>query len=511
VKMKVRRDRFWLFLAAVISAGQIGLIWWHRFIPIYDYPNWLYQAGIFSDLIRGGKIFGADYVVKWLPAPNVTFTLVVSLFAEVFPLEIAGKIVLTISVLLFPWGFWYCARRFGAPDSSAIPYAAFPFGVSMFTLNAQNFTLALGMLFWFLGMFCTSLDRQSRLMWALMSGAIVLIFLTHGVVYAVLLLLLVAMAVRQGSLPRIRLVWAVTPSLILLVWYLLVQDVPLSGAHSWGTTVLARHFVKPACIFLKSYGIQPLWPPTFLNLAWMCVFGLMIAWSVVSCIRSRAFQLWLGVSGGVLLLVALMLPDPWLNVVQPGARLVFPAFFLLLLASVRMEWVKAFRPLIFGFCALALMYNFSLFSSFDRRAKDLTNDLQAPGALAAPVYIIGLDWDSDAGFTSRVAPSVNGMSFVPLYTFSKRKIPYGVFETGLVQMTDSLRQYHPQIAGSELREWTSSLLAEPSRYAKFKTILLFGDGKYMDEVRRTLSAQGFTNSLVKSGWEILNRDVRKRP
>jgi hypothetical protein len=496
--------RLWLVFAMLISGGQVALVWLYRFIPVYDYPNWLYQARILADLVRGGSHFGSDYWIRSIPVPNLTFTVLASILGQVMDFEVAGKILLTASVLLLPWGFWFAAPKFGAARESAVRYAAFPFGISMFTLTAQNYTLGLGLLFWFLAFFQVSRKSTSVSMWLALAVTIVLIYFTHGVIFAILVLLLAIATVLQTSGVRTRIGVALVPSLILCTWYLTAAGTHAPAGASWGAATLARHLIKPACLFLKSYGISSAFPPTIFNIAWLVVIGFFVASRVWKGYQDGHLQWWVGIGGGVLLISAALLPDPIFDVVQPGGRLVLPAILLLLLASA-VTPARKWHSIILGFAVLALVHNFVLFRSFNDRATDLVSHLEDDGAVQMPVYFVAFDWMVDSDVASKIAPSINSMSFVPLYSFAKREIPYGIFETGLISMRDSLRSLYPEISGSDIRTWFESMFAEPNRFLKYHTVILFGEGEYVNAAMRILQQYGFIQKSHNTGWYILER------
>jgi len=161
------------------------------------------------------------------------------------------------------------------------------------------------------------------------------------------------------------------------------------------------------------------------------------------------------------------------------------------------------RPLILGFALLALVNNVLLFNTFNQRANGLDSILANPASLREPVYIIGLDWSSESDFSSRVSPSINAMSFVPLYALAERHIPYGIFETGLVTMKDSLRLLHPEIRGSDIQAWYASMFSDPHRFLAYHSILLFADRKMGEEAEKRLSGMGFMTRFSSPGWRLL--------
>jgi hypothetical protein len=497
----------WLYMAILVSAGQVALVWWHRFLPIIDYPNWLFQAKILADLAQGGSTFGCWYSLRWSPVPNSTFTIAAALLGQLFAYETAGKIILSIAVLLLPWGVWFAAGRFGAVRLSAVRYFGFPFGLNMFTLGSQNYTLALGMLIWFLAVFLHPSVEMSRRKSLLMPVAIVVVFLTHGVIYFVLLILLFWFALGQPFRVRLILGIAVAPSLLLGLWYLASSGAPAPGIVEWGWTTLARHLVKPACLFLKSHGVVPLLPPTFANLAWLTVVVAFVVALLRRGRRPTGLHRWLVVSGGMLMAVAFVLPDFAFGILQPGGRAFMPALFLLVLSSARSPTARVWKFIFIAFGGIALIYNASLFTKFSDRATEFTMEARRLHVLDSSFCVIAVDWAEDAGLSDRIAPSSNGMSFVPVYGLLNRGLPHTVFETGLVKMNDSLRGLYPAVSGSRIKDWVSSTFANPQMYMPFHAVLAFGDDDYMEEALRVLSEVGFTTSSAKPGWRIFTHRV----
>jgi hypothetical protein len=74
------------------------LLWLYRFVPSIDYPDWLLQANILAHYNN----FSQWYQILPIPIPNGGFVLPTAALAVYFPVEIAGKIILSIYVIWFP-------------------------------------------------------------------------------------------------------------------------------------------------------------------------------------------------------------------------------------------------------------------------------------------------------------------------------------------------------------------------------------------------------------------------
>ena len=76
-----------------------------RLPPLIDYPNHLAR---FSLLATGGNSF---YAPQWTPLPNLAGDLLVPLFAQIIPLELAGKLFLVLIFALILGGAIWLNRR----------------------------------------------------------------------------------------------------------------------------------------------------------------------------------------------------------------------------------------------------------------------------------------------------------------------------------------------------------------------------------------------------------------
>src|SRR5437016_4332685 len=94
---------YWLQI--LLIAGFLPFIWLYRFPPLQDYPDWMYQGWVFSRLLSADAPKG--YAMANFPVPNSTGTVVMGLFGLVLSPEIAGKIFLSVAVVVFAAGSLY--------------------------------------------------------------------------------------------------------------------------------------------------------------------------------------------------------------------------------------------------------------------------------------------------------------------------------------------------------------------------------------------------------------------
>src|SRR5712671_4351303 len=75
---------------------QLILLWIIRTPPSVDYANWLHQANVLAHYNDPGYSFHTWYTIVGTFIPNGGFVLPAALFAKVFPLEAAGKMMLSL-------------------------------------------------------------------------------------------------------------------------------------------------------------------------------------------------------------------------------------------------------------------------------------------------------------------------------------------------------------------------------------------------------------------------------
>ena len=83
--------RMVLSLAWVFSISLVALIWWFRFLPLYDYPIWLYNVHVMVHL--SDPHLAPAYDLVKTPVPNLGLVGLVWIMSHVVSIEIAGKIV----------------------------------------------------------------------------------------------------------------------------------------------------------------------------------------------------------------------------------------------------------------------------------------------------------------------------------------------------------------------------------------------------------------------------------
>ena len=261
----IRRSRFIAGIVILITTGWIAFIWSYRFLPMHDYPMWIYVGHVFSQLIRHQAPSGFS-IVPW-PVPDTLFVGTTGLLDLFLPPEVSGKIWLTLVVGMFALGSYRLVGSLSARRDS--PWLLLPLLFVFhrnFWIGEVAFAFSLGVLF-----FCLSLVLSPKNSWRgrdlwLIAGLSILLFYSHAIAYLCWLIVLALLVLLESRrTPRIKVLLAVFPSLLLTAIYLLTRRPrPVAGAvASWfdfdAKAKLGRALsvLSPIHFFDPFYGSDP--------------------------------------------------------------------------------------------------------------------------------------------------------------------------------------------------------------------------------------------------------------
>ena len=103
----------WQALLMCGWALQVALLWIYRTPPSLDYAHWLHQANVLAHYADPGYDFARWYTLAGVVIANGGFILPAALLAKMFPVEVAGKLILTLYCIALPLSVRYMMRSFG--------------------------------------------------------------------------------------------------------------------------------------------------------------------------------------------------------------------------------------------------------------------------------------------------------------------------------------------------------------------------------------------------------------
>jgi hypothetical protein len=325
-------ERTAYFVGITCWAAHLVLIWIFPLVPSVDYPEWLYQASILARYAQPEYDYSRWYAIVFSPVPNGGFVLPVSLLAGLFPVESAGKIMLTVYVLWFPLSIRSFLRAVEAPPFLWLAAVPLLFNLAFV---AGNFAFLIGMclLFTMIGKVERAKAGGAAISPGLHLLLTVAVFLAHALPAAIYMVYLAfCLATRKGA-GRQRMVFAagiVTLLLLATAYYFTRPSDPSILRMEWGVNLHFR-----VGVFVKHFTAGLLFPPfEFSAVRWGATithmgFAAVLAGSGLRGLyRSRNHSL----AGMALALVgtAAIAPKLVLGIGEVSGRLVLVAFLLLL-------------------------------------------------------------------------------------------------------------------------------------------------------------------------------------
>jgi len=472
---------------SVLFAALLGLslvpVWIVRYPPLQDYPDWLLQAQILRRLHDPAFGFADYYAVLAAPVPNSGSVALIYLFSFLAPIEVAGKLALSVYLLALPLSALYFLRAAQRGRPSAIeflcPLLAYNY---FFYMGYLSYLLGLVLLFLLLGYVWRRWPDPSRAnVLVLALGALVL-FLVHLIPWATLGFVVGSWGLlwrrRPGGGRVLRwLALAFLPSLGLFAAYAASGAQAVIGVPYPDPFLKLASYVEP---LLPAFGLRP-WPdiapPLLVNLVVLTGVGLVAGVAAKAAHRQSAVMgmalldpTLLSVAFGLLVLITVL--PAWLaGVLRPDERLTIPAV-LLALGAVRWHRPRWFYDAsLAAVCIGMLFFNTVTFARGGSEIERMVNGLipfvtrqQHPFFLRVPGSC------APAAGDRLLIPSVEPAPRAGFYLSAQRGgNNRQVLDTGLVIVRDPLpfdyrmpwprtlaylEQQQPELEANILRDYT---------------------------------------------------------
>ena len=165
-----------------------------RWFPTMDGPAHIYTANIVKEILKGNMVFKEFFFLSLL-IPNLTGSLLLSLFQFAFPAWLAEKLLIAIILILLPVSFRYFVYSF-TNKPTLITLAIFPFTWHfLFMIGFYNYSLGLSIALFTLGYYIRTRKAFAEkeiifimLMILLLAFTHLFVFVVFGIMWAVLLL-----------------------------------------------------------------------------------------------------------------------------------------------------------------------------------------------------------------------------------------------------------------------------------------------------------------------------------
>lgn len=317
------RKVYWA-LFALINLALVLPLWMTKYPPLMDYTNHLARAYILHNYDHV-ETFKSSYVKVIEPIPNLAFDLIAPFFMKVCRVEVAGKIFLTLTLLLFTFGCHLLGSVIhGSPTWLAFSSALFAYN-SMFIMGFVNYMFGLGMFFISAAVWLRFRRRWSPATVAVMSLLAFAGFLSHLSAYLFLGVTIVVVTAFDYLSARtinrnmfIGLLPLVPP---LLAFVAFMEGSGRVGGIEWNTA-LGKIIGALALILSYHYFLDAALGLILLGLALSLYFkskNAQVKWAIIT-------------AGSIFAILYLVFPKTLFTSGGADARFVPPAAVLILLA-----------------------------------------------------------------------------------------------------------------------------------------------------------------------------------
>lgn len=367
---KARSSLIFLIMAFLVLGNMVPL-WFFRYFPSFDHPSHLLRQNILANYENPEFDYSQNFEIQVLPVPNILPDYIVALFAYVFPIETASKILYSLFFVLFPLSLLYFLRvTRPANEYLALSGCLFTYNFFFLVWGNENFCFSIPLFFiafaywWshkhkmllsnyvFLGIFCTML------------------YLTHILGFAIFIFSVFFTSLFRSRSFR-RSVIAIVPTfpgIALYWWWTLKRGQYFDNYIIWDLSIKNKiHSLLEPILFYKNIGFSQSFQFAIVGCAFIYVIMLS-----VTLIRPKARAEIGGLifTFAALLSATLFLPK-WFLLFGADQRIATVAvFFGLPILSVPRQVIK--RSLIAFLTVLSLAFNLVLFGYFGEQNRNLS-------------------------------------------------------------------------------------------------------------------------------------------
>jgi len=352
-----------IFISLFILCTAIFLIpvWLFRFLPLVDYPQHLAIAHIFHNYGNEGNLFQDYYRINFFPVAYMFHTIFLHIMSFVFPMEIAGKLYLSLYIILLPISVLSCIKAYNGEKW----FCFFAF------LFIYNFPFLMGFMAYFMAVpffflnlaalthYAKKKGAHTRAQGILLAGLFFLSALTHPILYypAILFSIITLIFVHKKNIKGYKTFLWILPSLIFMIYYF-INRWGLLGISLFKDAGGISHLMEIITHRLKNYGLHLLWPLHaynkiigwfFLSVSVVFLYGFAKKRKVLTPLSPLLF-IWLILS----LLTYLTIPDAFSHLSYIGTRFAILAPILLILALSAIK-LKPTEKTLLALCLTILL------------------------------------------------------------------------------------------------------------------------------------------------------------
>lgn len=201
----------WAFalLLFLLAAALLVPIWSVNYPPLVDYPNHLASAFVLAHLKGSAFHFSRYYAADWDTFPYLTMDWILLALQWVVPIEVAGRLLLSLCALSVPAAAWFFLRRANPGEENlALWSLLIAENLYFFLYGFINMQLSLALCLVVLGFWLDYLARPRTKLWLFLLLLTTFLYFTHLMGFGVAGIVITAYAViARQRLKRLLLSW----------------------------------------------------------------------------------------------------------------------------------------------------------------------------------------------------------------------------------------------------------------------------------------------------------------
>jgi hypothetical protein len=379
-----------IILLGILSSLPLFLV---RFLPVFDYPQWLYQASVIKNFAH----YSNWYTLNWIPVPNWGSAILLSLFTSILGIELSGKVVLALYAFFLVITFAYLVRGITGRASS-FEYIGPLLVYNYFFYNGfLSFTIGIPILLAALGFLSRLSPKPNRREIIILSILSVSAYLCHLVIWIPISVYVLIAVYPLKNHNKSILISQIAP-LILLAVYIGTQTGTGGMAIEYYKSFLNKLYslIGPLLPFHRIDPFEMPVPILFANFVVLSGIAILLLWGIKkSGISKRSYPM--VITALILWTVAVITPFTWFGgMLGLDQRLAFLGFVIVISIFSALAQQKQKQVLyLFILAAFILVIHSSIFisvgSQLDKIQKAIyqshpTTSIYAASFRYPPVY-----------------------------------------------------------------------------------------------------------------------------
>lgn len=509
-------------VGALLAA--ITQIWLVEYFPLQDYYGWLYQSRVLAGLLKGEAFAEGGFEIDLFPLPpNILTVAFLSLTGMLTSFDIAGRLFLSLYVLLMAGGSYFLVARMAGRCSPFRFVGLWLLYHAWFYQGFLSFSMGLALCFWIIP-WCFVAELPSAKRARRLLGCSLLLYSLHGFAYGLLMLYLLVWLGYEwkiGGRPTGEIsstLAAVFPSAVLLLCY--VFFLPATGQNTFAFYDSPWHWVQSlryaAMPFQRFVLIDNPLPASLLNIVFLGAYSAFLAVDV------RRFKAQWPAVVFCLIAAALMLLNPFYRLgnffpVSPRMMtflMIFcTVFFVFRPSPPGASRLKDYSIVLTGVIIVAS--HIVMIGNFQKQGLAAIEGLRPLLAENRSTLILGKiyreDFDRDPGqrFSGIVQPFIRSGFY---FQCDSLRDYYAIQETSILRMKDDAPRVRARIAIDSLFDAAATVddalrtarQNRPRIARQYERIIFFGSPATRDSMTTVLQPK-FYRMRRSPLWDIFEK------